>query len=273
MLLLPRWATLNLKGAKRMNRGIYPILSASLAQEHRIQVLTNNMANLRTTGFKRVEPVFEAILGTRGLPVIAAGQTEAAFQPVAGQSSWAPERFFVSPRDLATDFKSGTLRETKSQFDMAIKGDGFFEIKTAKGLVYTRNGMFHLDDQRRLVTEHGDFVMGGKGVIKLASGTAHVDSDGKIQMNGAVAGQVKVVEFPNTKALQQTGEGYFLGQNPKTVKEPSIAPGHLEESNVNAFGEMVKVIELMRTYESGQKAFQAFDRLNEVLIQDVGRVA
>lgn len=255
-----------------MNRGIYPILSATIAQEHRIQVLANNISNLRTTGFKRVEPVFEAVLASRGQFAGSPGSVAASFQPVVGPQSVAPDRVFVNPRSLATDFSGGKLRETKGQFDMAIKEAGFFEVKTAQGLAYTRNGMFHLDDKNRLVTEKGDPVMGDKGEIKLKKGDIRVNSEGEIQVDGAVAGKIKVVEFPETKALQQTGEGYFVGENPKPIKDVALATGHLEESNVNAFEEMTEIIQVMRTYESGQKAFQTFDRLAEVAIQEVGRV-
>ncbi len=255
-----------------MNRGIYPVLSASIAQEHRIQVLTNNVANLRTTGFKRVEPVFQAVLGSRGQFVGSPGSQAASFQPVVGLPSLAPERVFVSPRELATDFSGGELRETKNQFDMAIKGAGFFEVKTDQGTAYTRNGMFHLDDQNRLVTEKGDPVMGAKGELKLKKGDIRVNPNGDIQVDGAVAGTLKVVEFPESKALQQIGEGYFVGQNPKPVKDATIMPGHLEASNVNAFAEMVEMIQVMRTYESGQKAFQTFDQLAQMAIQQVGSV-
>jgi flagellar basal-body rod protein FlgG len=256
-----------------MNRGIYPILSASLAQEHRIQILTNNVANLRTTGFKRVEPVFQAILASKGQFSGSPGLAANSFQPVVGSLLNAPERVFVSPRDLATDFSGGELRETKNQFDMAIKGPGFFQIQTAQGFVYTRNGMFHLDDQRRLVTEKGDPVMGDKGPLKFKKGDVRVSPNGEIQVDGTTADRIRLVEFPDSKALEQIGEGYFAGENPKPVKEVAIAPGYLEESNVKAVEEMVEIIQVMRTYESGQKAFQTFDRLAEVLIQEVGRVA
>ena len=256
-----------------MNRGIYPILSASIAQEHRIQVLTNNIANLHTTGFKRVEPVFQAILASRGQFAGSAGGQTALTQPVMGPQSAAPERVFVSPREMVTDFSGGELRETKNQFDIAIRGSGFFEVKTAQGLLYTRNGMFHLDDKGRLVTEKGDPVMGTKGELTFKKGEIKVNPDGRITVNDKVAGKIKLVEFPGIKALQQMGEGYFLGQNPKPIKDVAIAPGHLEESNVKAVEEMVEMIQVMRTYESGQKAIQTFDRLAEMLIEDVGRVA
>ncbi|MBI5410639.1 MAG: flagellar hook-basal body protein [Nitrospirae bacterium] len=256
-----------------MNRGIYPILSGTIAQENRIQVLTNNIANLRTTGFKRVTPVFQAVLASSGQFAGSPGTVAASFQPVVGPQSVAPERVFVNSRDLATDFGAGKLRETKGQFDMAIIGPGLFEVKTDQGLVYTRNGMFHLDDKNRLVTEKGDPVMGGKGELKLKKGDIRVLPNGEIEVDGAVAGKIKVVEFPEDKALRQVGEGYFVGENPKPIKDVALATGHLEESNVNAFEEMVRMIQVMRTYESGQKAFQTFDKLAELLIQDVGRVA
>ncbi|WP_447972092.1 flagellar hook-basal body protein [Nitrospira sp. Kam-Ns4a] len=253
-----------------MDRGIYTILSGALAQEHRIQVLTNNVANLKTTGFKRMEPTFQSLVPVgAAAPLSLTGGAPSFPSTPAGQG----ERVFVAPHDLRTDHGEGARRETKNPFDLAIEGPGFFEVKTPEGLRYTRNGMFHLDPKRRLVTEAGDPVMGVKGEIQLKAGEVKVLAGGRILVNDAEAARIKVVEFPDPRSLVKLGGGLFAGMNPKPVAEPAVVSGQLEDSNVNPFVEMAKLIEVMRSYEFAQKVMQTYDRLAEMAIQEIGRVA
>lgn len=255
-----------------MNRGIYPILSGALAQEERIQILSNNVANLKTAGFKRGEPVFQSVLGSAGRLQASSGSASTAFQPVVGGlPQGASERVFVSTITLSTSFAGGQMKQTGNPLDIAIDGPAFFEVQTPQGTFYTRNGAFHLDNQRRLVTEAGYAVMGDKGELKLKPGEVKVATDGKITVDDKSAGRLKLVEFPGNEGVRQIGNGLFIGANPKPVKTPTLSPGHLEESNVNSFQEMVKLIEVMRTYESAQKLLMTFDKTTETSIQDLGR--
>ncbi len=254
-----------------MNRGIYPILSGALAQEERIQVLANNIANLKTGGFKRVEPVFRSVLGTAGRLTGSFGPG-AEQQPVmGGLPQGANERVFVQSVNLATNFGGGQLKKTDNHFDLAVQGKGFFEIKTPQGVFYTRNGSFHLDNKRHLITEDGSAVMGDKGEIVLKPGDAKVAPDGRIQVDDATVARIKLVEFPENQPPQQVGGGLFIGQNPKPVKDVTLVTGHIEESNVNSFAEMARLIEVMRSYESAQKMLTTFDKATETSIQELGR--
>lgn len=238
-----------------MNRGIYPILSGAVAQERQIQVLTNNIANVNTAGFKQNDALFRSLL-SRSMGAPAA----------------ANDRVFVSAEGLTTVFEPGRFRQTGNPFDLAVEGQGFFEIKTPEGLRYTRNGSFRLDNKRQLVTETGDPVMGKRGPIKIAPGDVHIDPRGAILVAGQEVGAVKIVEFPEKGSLRKAGDGVFAGENPKPVKEPTVQVGYLEESNVNAISEMVKLIQSMRTFESAQKFIQTFDRMTEMAVQEIGRV-
>ncbi len=254
-----------------MNRGIYPILSGALAQEERIQVLSNNIANLKTGGFKRVEPVFQSVLGTAGRLAGSFGPS-ANQQPVmGGLPQGANERVFVQSLSLATNFAGGQLKKTDNPFDLAVQGRGFFEVQTPQGTFYTRNGSFHLDSKRHLVTENGMAVMGDKGAIVLKPGEAKVSSDGRIRVDDALAARIKLVEFPENQPPHQIGGGLFEGQNPKPVKDVSLLSGHIEESNVNSFAEMARLIEVMRSYESSQKILLSFDKMTETSIEELGR--
>lgn len=240
-----------------MNRGIYPILSGALAQERQMQVFSNNVANVNTAGFKQDESLFRSLVGRSMGNAVPASSSE---------------RIFVSSQGLKTVLESGRLRKTGNPYDLAIRGSGFFEIKTAQGIRYTRNGVFHLDGHRRLVTETGDPVMGQRGEIKLPQGEVHISPAGAIQRNGQDIAKIKVVEFPEDRPPLKSETGLFSGEKPTVSDNAAIEAGYVEESNVNALTEMVKLIQGMRMYESAQKLIQTFDRMTEMAVQDVGRV-
>lgn len=253
-----------------MNRGIYPILSGALAQEQRLQTISNNLANVNTTAYKRDELLFRSLLARAGVVTrVSPGADRLA--PIApGISRGA--RIFVSLDGLKTDLEPARLRATGNPLDLAIRGTGYFEIYTPQGIRYTRNGAFHLDDKRRLVTEAGYPVMGLKGELKLPPGDPYINGVGVIEVNGQEVGTIKIVDFPPETPPQKIGEGLFAGQSAKPAKDVSLAVGHLEESTVNPMMEMVKLIEVMRMFESAQKVIQTMDRMAEMAIQDVGRV-
>ncbi|MGE3152764.1 MAG: flagellar hook-basal body protein [Nitrospiraceae bacterium] len=254
-----------------MNRGIYPILSGALAQEQRTQVFAHNIANVNTKGFKQEEPLFQALLPHRRLVPSPESQirlVSGMTQPVGG----AAERVFVGPHGNHTQFDSGRLRTTGNPLDLAIDGSGFFEVRTPEGFRYTRNGVFHLDEKRRLVTQAGFPVMGTKGELKLPPGEVVIDGRGAISVGGQPVGTVKVVEFPEQRMPHKVAESLFAGEGGADQKLPTIMSAAVEESNVNPLSEMVKLIQGMRSYESAQKMIQTIDRMAELAVQDVGRV-
>ncbi|HXF92869.1 MAG TPA: flagellar basal-body rod protein FlgF [Nitrospiraceae bacterium] len=255
-----------------MDRGIYPILSGALAVERRMQLFANNLANVNTAGFKQDTQAFRAVIARRMIGPVHRATIPAAGNLLATRSVGATERVFVAPHGTKTAFEPGRIRLTGNPLDVAIQGEGFFEIKTPQGFRYTRNGMFSLDNQRRLVTHLGYPVMGLTGELTIPPGMMHISSQGTIQVDGRTVGTIKVVEFPAEAMPTKQGEGLFFGEKAKPLKNPQIQVGYLEESNVSAIGEMVNMIEGMRTYESAQKVIQTFDRIAEVAIQDVGKV-
>lgn len=255
-----------------MNRAIYPILSGAIAQERQLQVFANNLANINTAGFKQDEQAFRTVLGRASLAAPASLGTAGLAQSMATRPAGSPERVFVQPHALATSFDAGRIRITGNPLDLAIDGNGFFEIETPQGLRYTRSGMFSLDNKRRLVSNLGYPVMGLKGEIKIPPGAIQIDNEGAIQVDGKPVATLKVVEFAPEKMPQKHMEGLFAGGQPNTAAHPRVQSGHIEESNVNALGEMVKMIQGMRGYESAQKLMQTLDRMTETAIHDVGRV-
>jgi flagellar basal-body rod protein FlgF len=253
-----------------MNRAIYPILSGAMAQERQMQVFANNMANVNTAGFKQDAQSFKSILGRMqaAMPVFS----NSIGQQIGSRPAGPAERIFVAPHDVRTSFEAGRIRITGNPLDTAIQGNGFFEVKTPQGVRYTRSGMFSLDSQRRLVTNLGHPVMGTKGEIKVPPGTVQVTGQGAIDVDGRSVATLKVMDFPVDHMPQKHLEGLFASNSAQPVKNPQVQGGHIEESNVNALGEMVKMIQGMRNYESAQKLIQTLDHMAEVSIRDVGRV-
>lgn len=255
-----------------MNRAIYPILSGAIAHERRMHVFANNLANVNTTGFKQDDQGFQAILTRRiAGPGFTPGVRTIA-QQIVSIPAGPSERVFAAPHFVRTSFEAGRARITGNPLDVAIQSDGFFEVKTAQGLRYTRNGKFSLDNQHRLVTHDGNPVMGTKGEIKIPPGNLEINGVGTIMVDGQAVANLKIMSFADKEMPQKHLDGLFAGDKGHVHPHPTLQAGHIEESNVNALGEMVKIIQGMRTYESAQKLIQTIDRMAEVAIQDVGRV-
>jgi flagellar basal-body rod protein FlgG len=255
-----------------MNRGIYPILSGALAHERRMQVFANNMANVKTAGFKQDEQAIKAIFTRYHAVMPTGGRTVGLAQQIIARPFGPTERAFVAPHQIKTTFEAGRVRLTGNPLDIAIQGRGFLEVETPQGPRYTRNGMLSLDHDRRLVTGLGHPVIGTKGEITIPPGKLEISEQGDIKVDGKPVATIKVMEFPDDDMPQKSSDGLFVSEKGTVSKNPQIQVGHIEESNVNSIGEMVKMIQGMRNYESTQKLIQTLDRMAEVAIQDVGRV-
>lgn len=256
-----------------MNRGIYPILSGALAHERRMQVFANNMANVNTAGFKQDEQTFKAVFPKSHLSVPAIPGTVSLANQIVAKPFGPTERVYAAPNTVKTTYDVGRIRLTGNPLDIAIQGRGFFEVKTPQGTRYTRNGMLSLDNQRRLVTNLGYPVMGTKGELKIPAGKMEISNQGAIKVDGKPVGTIQITDFPDNDMPQKYAEGMFVSGKGFPAKTPQVQVGHLEESNVNSIGEMVKMIEGMRGYESAQKLIQTLDKMAETAIQEVGRTS
>ena len=216
----------------------------------RLNAIAMNLANATTTAYKRELPSAQAFAGA----LRAAGEGEAAVQ-------------------TAIDHRPGTLRFTGNALDLALDGDGYFEIQTDAGTAYTRQGDFHVDALGRLVTQAGHPVQGADGPIQLRNGSPTIDRDGRISDGETALGQLKVVRFDKKSELQRAGEGLFLAAaapTPVTDGGVRIRQAHLEASNVNTASEMVKLMETMRHFEATQKIVQGSDDMLERALRKLG---
>jgi flagellar basal-body rod protein FlgF len=173
------------------------------------------------------------------------------------------------------DTRPGSFKLTNRALDVAIEGEGFFEVATANGPAFTRQGSFHVDSRGRLVTEAGDAVMGTRGEIALASAQVAIDRQGRVTDNGRIVGQLKVMKLADRGAVERLGAGLVrptAGTQPAEVPAASLRPGHVESSNVSPMNEMVRLVETMRHFETSQKIAQASDEMLEKALRKLGEL-
>jgi len=250
-----------------MVRGLYTAYTGMLNQQHRMDTITNNLANSATTGYKKegsTSQSFDELLITK-----LKDSSELYFDRRIG-----PTTLGVKVGENFTDYTQGPLKVTDNTFDIALSGDGFFEIsfKNKAGeesLKYSRDGSFTLTKEGYLVTKDGDFVQGMNGNIRLdTNATVTVDTFGRIFEDGEAVDQFKVVDFEDYDYLKKYGENLYDTVEGATQKEANVQflEGYLEQSNVNVISEMVEMITIARAYEANQKFIQTMD---DTLSKDV----
>lgn len=236
-----------------MDRGIFVALSGAVVQERRLDILADNLANVNTTGFKKQEPLFRD-----------------AFPKPFGP------RTFTWMNDVVNDMSAGANKQTGRNLDLALNGEGFFEVETPYGTRYTRAGEFTLDPAGTLVTQDGYAVAGENGPIKLGAEPVEIDAQGVIKQGGAEVARLKLAFFDSPKDLIK--EGALFTPEGTEVKEVAsigttqVEQGYLEYSNVNAVKAMITMIEAQRSYESHTKMIQNMDELTRKAIEEIGRV-
>ncbi|MEK6538568.1 MAG: flagellar hook-basal body protein, partial [Nitrospirota bacterium] len=180
------------------------------------------------------------------------------------------DKFYTEIDSVFTDFNTGVIRETGNVLDLAIEGDGFFEIDTPDGTRYTRSGNFILDASKTLTTVDGHMVMGDGGPIILEEGKIAVDADGRVSVNGSEVNKVKIVDFEKPYTLTKDQNNMFFGAGEQTAGGYKLLQGAVELSNVNSVKEMAAMISVLRGYESYQKVMTTMDETS-AKANEVGR--
>ena len=257
-----------------MVKGLYAAYTGMVNQQNRMDVLSNNLANADTTGFKKegsTSQSFDSVLAYK-----IKDQSYAARSQQIGTMNLG-----VKIGENYVDYSQGAFRNTGNTYDLALSGDGFFRVQfTDKegntSTKYTRDGSFTLNKDGYLVTKDGDYVLGqDNNRIRLNTMLdASVDEFGNITQNNRVVARVGTTEFEDYDYLEHYGENYFQpvdGARQKAA-DVQIVAGYLETSNVQVVSEMVNLISVTRAYESSQKALQTIDTTLEVASTQLGRV-
>ncbi|OYZ17780.1 MAG: flagellar basal-body rod protein FlgF [Bdellovibrio sp. 28-41-41] len=268
-------------------KGIYTALSGAMAQSLQMDTIANNIANVNTPGFKRDTQVFNEYLTANekeqtGMPVPRILASIESFYDMQGG-----DKSFVDAKGTFTDHSQGTLKHTGNPLDVAIDGEGFFEIATPDGVKLTRAGNFTMDGNGKLVTKEGHFVLaaGGDGAnpesrsISLnGSESLTVNDQGDIFNGTQLIAKISVVNVADKDGIEKIGNslyGFKKGHNPEIIgrQNVSVKSGFIEGSNVNVVQEMTDMIKTQRIFESTQKAISAYDSMNDKLVNIVGKTS
>jgi flagellar basal-body rod protein FlgF len=271
-------------------------LSGAIAQQKQVETIANNVANVNTPGFKRDQVVFKEYLAA----LEKGGDQQGIDLP---QKEWKPEDFyrsynaedsFVKVDGSYTVHEQGQLAQTGNFFDNALSGPGFYEILTPNGVRFSRNGAFSISNEGKLVTNQGFLVLSkdappistADGQLNLASspesraitigaGRFSVSLEGEVFNGQNKVADLGLTEFNDIHALKKEGNNLFINPDQKNVKvgesKTSVHQGFVEQSNVNAVGEMSNLINANRNFESIQRVIKTYDTMSAKAVNEISK--
>jgi flagellar basal-body rod protein FlgF len=236
-----------------MGNGIYIALSGAVAQSTALDVVSENVANAGTAGFRAERLSFGKYLGT------ANGKDSA----------------FVQAAQTKTDTSPGQMRETGNPLDLALQGDGFFAIDTPRGVRYTRAGDFQLDGQGRIVNPDGFAARAkGGGAIKVPPDASQVTvgDDGTVYADENEVGKLELARFAPGNALHETGSLFMAapGAQPNIGPMPQVHAGAIEQGNFNVVRGIVDLVKVERSYEAMHRMIESYKQIDDRTARDIG---
>ena len=275
-----------------MVKGLYTAYTGMINEQHRMDVLTNNLANANTNGYKKegapaqsfrdqlalkIKDYTDAPNTARGLGIINPG---------------------VKIGEGYVDWSEGPMKETQNTFDFAISGYGFFGVEYTNkavniqrdtegetNVMYTRDGAFTLNAEGELVTHDGDYVLnaGGSHIQLDPNLQTTVNTLGDLIQNGVIVDRIGVFDFEKVtypdgriayNNLEHYGENFFVpvDAEAEAAEGYTIAPGFLEQSNVSVVDEMVNMIAVQRNYDTNQRMILAVDDTLDIAVNQLGRL-
>ena len=236
-----------------MDIDLSAVVKASNVLLAKNDMISNNLANINTTGFKRDDVVFD---------ILETGFNEDL------------------PLDQFTDFNQGDLKSTGNLLDFAISGEGFFTIESTEGQLFTRNGHFSISDEGMIEDSFGNRLLGNSGPIEVLGqngvpGVIRITEKGEVMVDGDIINKLLITNFEDKHELEKIGNNLFKpneGVTGEPIETTGIVQGFLETSNINPVSEMVNLIDMHRQFEATQKVMRTFDEISNDAINDVGDV-
>lgn len=249
-----------------MFQGFYNLTSGILTQTRNQNVISNNMTNVSTPGFKSdkyMATTFREELMYRSGNIDKSNKTEIGTMAMVRASD-----------ETVTDFEPGAVEETNEIFDVALQDNGFFMVQTENGIGYTRDGSFILDDQGYLALPSVGRVVGRNGQIRIGTDKIAIDSSGRIfSEDGRIQyGQIAVVDFNNYDNLEKGGNGVFYTNQQAVAADGKMLWKYLERSNVDSVQEMVNMMSSQRALDSASQVLKMYDQIMGKVVTEIGKV-
>ncbi|MBF0610193.1 MAG: flagellar basal-body rod protein FlgF [Magnetococcales bacterium] len=268
-----------------MDSGFYSAVNGARRATLRLEVLSNNLSNVNTAGYKQESPSFDSYLTSPGPELFPLPNDsfmglrtpgDIPF-PYSNPSANAYRMTYPMAVDTQADLTQGPMQVTNNPLDVAIEGEGFFVIDTPQGRRYTRDGSFTVNTVGELVTKDGFQVLGeGDAAILVGNQPLSVGPDGTLSNKDGQLGRLQRVAIP-MEALQKAGRNLYEAPqnavNPVEEGTGGFHQGYVEGSNVDMIRGMTQMIEVNRQFENQLKLIQAMDGLDNKAANDLGRVA
>ncbi len=258
-----------------MQDSMYSAFFGAMSQEARMNIITNNLANVNTSGYRRQEVAFEDVF-TRFASDYADPNTTLENRILWPEAKLRSQTR-VSPSHIV--FEQGGLKNTGNQLDLAIAGEGFFEVQTLDGATaYTRNGSFYRDPETgAMITGQRFQLLGQDGPIIIPEEAVNISISeaGQVLADGEVLDIINVSTFDNLNVLEKMGRQLLkvrqgVDAQPQPAQNAVVRQGYLEDSNVDVVYEMVNMISTMRHFEAMQKMVTTTHEKDQQVIRDVG---
>lgn len=266
-----------------MVKGLYTAYTGMIEEMRRMDVMTNNLANASTTGYKKEGTVNQSF--DDELAIKIKDRSEALPAKKLGDVNLG-----VKVGETYRDYSQGSFSVTDNPYDLALEGEGFFaiEFRNKNGetsIKYTRDGSFTVDQNGYLMTKDGDYVLNANGAANTTGGQANyvridpnqdvtIDRNGVVFQNNLQVGQIGVVDFADYNYLEKYGENLYdvVPGGQLQASNAAVEQGCLEMSNVNIVSEMVDMITITRAYEANQKIITTIDGTIDKAVNTVGQV-
>jgi flagellar basal-body rod protein FlgF len=258
-----------------MRESMYSALFGAMSNEHQLDVIANNLANVSTTGFKKDNYAFQDTFQRFAHDYLVDDKPY-----LRAQNTWPKPYVQARPRmgGQYSDMSQGSMQVTGNPLDLALVGNGFLKVRTPKGDFLTRNGSFQLSSDGRLITEQGFEVLGGGSPITLPrDNKVQVDTTGAIRVDGNQVGTLDLVNVSDPKSVEKVGKNLYQIRKGSTateipVENVQVQQGYLEKANVEIVGELVNMMEAQRAFEIYQKIMTTTDTMESLVINKVGQV-
>ncbi len=257
-----------------MLRSLYTGWTGMYNQQKRLDVISNNMANSTTVGFKKEGATSQTF--DDYLTIKIRDGSEGWIQREIGNITPG-----VKIGEVYTDYEQGSLRETSGDYDLGLDGKGFFTVNVTdrEGNVYTRYtraGSFHMTSDGFIVDAEGNHLQSEAGDLQVPidAGSVVIDTDGSVYADMELIDKIRINDFEDYNYLKKFRDTYYEPVEGATETEPTAAvrQGFLEQSNVKIVNEMVDLIATTRAYEAAQKVVKASDSTLELAASSVGKV-